>query len=165
MTGDDFVWYKLLLFLYSMSVCKCIFLTECTNINRENILSGFGWRFSCLFETGRSNDDIRVLGGEGGGWQQVGGTMGGTAGCRVTCLQPYSTFTIPAHPLGVKGRETAATVAAVRTVYPFLPVSESECRYFYRHISVSPNVLRNLGFSQKLHIFFFSKYLLTNRFF
>ena len=81
--------------------------------------------------------------------------MGGTAGCRVTCLQPYSTFTIPAHPLGVNGRETAATVAAVRTVYPFLPVSESECRYFYRHISVSPNVLRNLGFSQKLHIFVF----------
>ena len=80
-----------------------------------------------------------------------GGGGDGSTGCRVTCLQSYSAFPLPTHAParcewsgdggdGCRHPDffTLATSANHYTSFTtFLPVSESECRYFYCALACS----------------------------
>ena len=116
-------------------------LTSFWNLTPKNI-SGFGCRFSWLFEP------VGVTTTFGRWWIGGGGTC---CRCRVTYLQSYSTFTLPTHPPGVNGLETAGYVPwrlrqdgnPLYSFYPYPIHDRYECRYFYlksqkRPISLHP---------------------------
>ena len=67
--------------------------------------SGFGCRFSWLFETGRSNDDIRAV-VDSGGVLHAGGEGAPAAGLPACSRTEHD----------VNGQETAAAVAAVPAI-------------------------------------------------
>ena len=118
-----------------------------------SFLSGFGWRFSWLFETGRSNDDIRALLDREGGRLGGGGGWGAPSAGSPACSRRAHSNIPPACPVWMvrkrrrrsppSGLFTLAPSAIHKTPFtPFLSITESKCRYFYKLMGLIPQIFR-----------------------